>query len=114
VVFIPGRAVALPGIFVSTVPREEQVIGWRLFVTDTAWISIVRYTVGSGGDRNVPVSVDEGSSEEWALLQDNGVVHRGFATKEDALESWKRLDMPPDVHAYVVKVCTRVSQEGRL
>ena len=104
----------LPGIFVSTVPREEQVIGWRLFVTDTAWISIVRYNVGSSGNRNVPVSVDEGSSEEWALLQDNGVAHRGFRTKGEAVESWKRSGMPPDVHAYVVKVCASVSQEGRL
>lgn len=105
---------ALPGIFVSAVPREEQVIVWRLFVTSTNWIDIVRYNVGPNGNRNVPVSVDEGSSEEWALLQDNGVAHRGFATKEDALESWKRSGMPPDVHAYVVKVCASVSQEGRL
>ncbi len=83
-------------------------------MVDPALISIVRYNVGAGGDRTVPVSVDEGISEEWALVQDNGAVPRGFRTKGEAVESWERPSLPPDVHAYVVRIRASVSQEGRV
>ena len=81
---------------------------------ETTWIDIVRYNVGAGGNRNVPVSVDEGSAEEWALVQDNGVVQRGFKTKREAIESWECSTIPPGSGAYLVRIRASVSQEGRV
>lgn len=72
-------------------------------------VSIVNYTAG-----NAPNTVAEMDEEEYAILQENGVVWGPYVSQLEAVRDWLSCANPNTCPAMVVRIQVKVEQVGCL